>query len=244
MAAFLATDRTRWLGHAMAVIGVVALVAPERPRARRVRGRAQPRAGHRPRAWSRPTVRSRSMPTTWASCRTTRSRPWWRPCHACRSSRPAAIRRLLVERRTELERSRVRRRRSPGTSVVNARGTRSRRCPDRLTYTPGMAIDLPVAPPIEPMLAKAVDRAARWRRLAVRAQVGRLPRASCSATATRCTRSRATSSPSTATSPSWPIRCGPPCRNAASSTARSSSPATGRSISRRCSCASIRPRRA
>jgi hypothetical protein len=26
MAAFLATDRTRWLGHAMAVIGVVALV--------------------------------------------------------------------------------------------------------------------------------------------------------------------------------------------------------------------------
>ena len=41
---------------------------------------------------------------------------------------------------------------------MNARGTRSRRSPDRLTYTPGMAIDLPVAPPIEPMLAKAVDR--------------------------------------------------------------------------------------
>ena len=41
---------------------------------------------------------------------------------------------------------------------MNARGTRSRRSADRLTYTPGMAIDLPVAPPIEPMLAKAVDR--------------------------------------------------------------------------------------
>ena len=41
---------------------------------------------------------------------------------------------------------------------MNARGTRSRRSADRLTYTPGMAIDLPVAPPIEPMLAKAIDR--------------------------------------------------------------------------------------
>src|SRR4029453_12730837 len=49
-------------------------------------------------------------------------------------------------------------RRSRGTSVGSVPGRPSPIArTDALAYTPGMALDLPVAPPIEPMLAKAGD---------------------------------------------------------------------------------------
>ena len=89
-----------------------------------------------------------------------------------------------------------------------------------------MAIDLPFEPPLEPMLAKAIDGPARRRRLAVRAEVGRLPGARLPRRRRGATPSRATSSRSIATSPSWPTRSGRRCPTAACSTARSSSPAT------------------
>ena len=106
-----------------------------------------------------------------------------------------------------------------------------------------MAIDLPVAPPIEPMLAKAVDRLPdgdgwlfepKWD--GFRAIVFR--DGDEVYTQSRDLKPLDRYFPELAD----PLR--PPCRNAASSTARSSSRATGRSISSRFSCASIRPRRA
>ena len=87
MAAFLATDRTRWLGHAMAVIGVVALVglnvlAPaafvaERNLERVIDPSLVPPDGEV------------ALDADYlASSRTTRSRPSSPPCHASRRSRP------------------------------------------------------------------------------------------------------------------------------------------------------------
>ena len=48
LAALLATDRTRWLGHAMAVDRRRLAHRAQRPRPGRLRRGAQPRAAHRP----------------------------------------------------------------------------------------------------------------------------------------------------------------------------------------------------
>ena len=104
-------------------------------------------------------------------------------------------------------------------------------------------LDLPFEPPVEPMLAKAVDELPGGRRLAVRAQVGWLPGDRVPLRRRDPTPSRGTSNRSTDTFPSSPIRFEHPCRSAACSTARSSSPRTGRSISRPCCYGSIRPSR-
>ena len=69
-------------------------------------------------------------------------------------------------------------------------------------------------PPIEPMLAKLADGAARGRRLALRAEVGRLPRDRVPRRRRASTSRAATSSRSTATSPSWRRRSWRPCPSA------------------------------
>ena len=123
----------------------------------------------------RPTARPPSTPTTCRCCRTTPSRPSWPRCRACRTrnaprscgsstsagSSVATDPAYTVAGRLE-----------PGSRAGEGR---PRDTAVTRTYTPAMALHLPFEPPLEPMLAKATDSPARRRRLAVRAQVGRLP---------------------------------------------------------------------
>ena len=74
MALFLATDRTRWLGHAMAVIGRRWRSSGSTSSRRRRSSPSATRSGSSTRASCRPTARRRSTPTTSRSCPTTPSR--------------------------------------------------------------------------------------------------------------------------------------------------------------------------
>ena len=172
-------ERIRWLGHALAVIGVVALVGlnagrpaafvAERNIERVIDPSLVPPDGHAgldadylrvlpddaipvlvaalPRL-PEPDATPGPLPPRDSAG------PSWRP----------------------IPRSR---RRPPGTSVANGRGTaletRPMSRPALRLGRVSLCVALPFEPPIEPMLAKAVRCAAERRRLAVRAQVGRLP---------------------------------------------------------------------
>ena len=74
---------------------------------------------------------------------------------------------------------------------------------------------LPVPPPVSPMLAKLARELPDGGHVALRAEVGRVPRASCSATATTSSSAAATRSRSRGTSRSSSTRCARRCPSGA-----------------------------
>ena len=181
MTGLAVADRMRWLGHGLAVIGVVALRGAERPRALGVRGGTQRRAGHRsgPRRAGRPRG-SRRRPTS-ASCPTMRCRSWSRHSPRCRhgNGRPS-----WPSSASERPSSRPIRRspaRPPGTSAASGRGRRWRPCHDLTAGSDRRPGALSLADGTSLRTAPRTDarqgrrQPAVRRRLAVRAEVGRLP---------------------------------------------------------------------
>ena len=243
-------DRMRWLGHGLAVIGVVALVALNLVAPVGLRGGTQRRAGHRsgPRRAGRPRG-SRRRPTS-ASCPTMRSRSWSRHSPRCRHGNG---RRVLAHPRTsERPSSRPIRRspaRPPGTSDASGRGRRWRPChdltagSDRRPAALSLGHGTPLRTAARTDARQGRRRPAVRRRLAVRAEVGRLPGA-------RLPRRRRGLHPVARPQAARPLlpRAG---RSAPGRASRALRPrrrgrhrrATARSSSSRCSSASTRPPR-
>ena len=181
MAALALAGRMRWLGHGLAVIGVVALVAlnlvapagfvAARNVERVIDPSLVPPGGHAGLdAAYLGVLPDDAVPVLVAALPALpETRTAGRPRASSTSARPSSrpIRRSPA--------------RPPGTSDANGARAPWRPCRD-LTAAPAAgrrAVSLgdgtPLRTAVEPMLAKAADASADRRRLAVRAEVGRLP---------------------------------------------------------------------